>query len=85
MARFSLRMPTARFALGLIALISVSSSTALAQRTVKPVLHGEHWMAITGKPLAATAGALTFNCSSKKRSCSNSSACWRPWMRNSGG
>src|SRR5690606_8070660 len=24
------------------------------------VLHGEHWMAITGKPLAATAGALTF-------------------------
>ncbi|MCB1571041.1 MAG: gamma-glutamyltransferase, partial [Xanthomonadales bacterium] len=61
MARFSLRMPTARFALGLIALISVSSSTALAQRTVKPVLHGEHWMAITGKPLAATAGALTFN------------------------
>lgn len=28
--------------------------------TVKPVLHGRHWVAITGKPLAATAGALTF-------------------------
>ena len=31
-----------------------------AQRTVKPVLHGRHWVAITGKPLAATAGATTF-------------------------
>lgn len=26
----------------------------------KPPLHGRHWMAITGKPLAATAGAMTF-------------------------
>lgn len=33
---------------------------AEAQRTVKPVLHGKHWVAITGKPLAATAGATTF-------------------------
>ncbi|HJR08553.1 MAG TPA: gamma-glutamyltransferase [Pyrinomonadaceae bacterium] len=31
-----------------------------AQRTQKPALHGRHWMAITGKPLAATAGAITF-------------------------
>ncbi len=29
-------------------------------RTVKPVLHGQHWIAITGKPLAATAGARMF-------------------------
>jgi gamma-glutamyltranspeptidase/glutathione hydrolase len=29
-------------------------------RTVKPVLHGRHWVAITGKPLGATAGAATF-------------------------
>ena len=28
--------------------------------TNKPVLHGKHWVAITGKPLAATAGAMTF-------------------------
>jgi len=28
--------------------------------TVKPVLHGRHWVAITGKPLAATAGAMAF-------------------------
>ncbi|MGH7480833.1 MAG: gamma-glutamyltransferase, partial [Longimicrobiales bacterium] len=26
----------------------------------KPVLHGKHWVAITGKPLAATAGAMIF-------------------------
>jgi gamma-glutamyltranspeptidase/glutathione hydrolase len=32
-----------------------------AQRTVKPVLHGRHWVAITGKPLGATAGAMMFN------------------------
>jgi gamma-glutamyltranspeptidase/glutathione hydrolase len=31
-----------------------------AQRTQKPPLHGRHWMAITGKPLAATAGSLIF-------------------------
>jgi gamma-glutamyltranspeptidase/glutathione hydrolase len=29
-------------------------------RTQKPPLHGRHWMAITGKPLAATAGAMIF-------------------------
>ncbi|MFN2387522.1 MAG: gamma-glutamyltransferase family protein [Thermoanaerobaculia bacterium] len=28
--------------------------------TVKPVLHGKKWVAITGKPLAATAGAMIF-------------------------
>jgi gamma-glutamyltranspeptidase/glutathione hydrolase len=27
---------------------------------VKPVLHGAHWVAITGKPLGATAGAMIF-------------------------
>ena len=34
--------------------------SADAQRTEKPVLHGRHWIAITGKPLAATAGAMMF-------------------------
>lgn len=29
--------------------------------TQKPPLHGRHWMAVTGKPLAATAGAMIFN------------------------
>ena len=31
-----------------------------AQQTQKPVLHGKQWMAITGKPLAATAGSMVF-------------------------
>jgi gamma-glutamyltranspeptidase/glutathione hydrolase len=31
-----------------------------AQQTQKPPLHGKNWMAVTGKPLAATAGALIF-------------------------
>jgi gamma-glutamyltranspeptidase / glutathione hydrolase len=34
--------------------------TVSAQQTQKPVLHGKNWMAITGKPLAATAGAMIF-------------------------
>ncbi len=33
---------------------------AYAQQTQKPVLHGKNWMAITGKPLAASAGAQIF-------------------------
>jgi gamma-glutamyltranspeptidase / glutathione hydrolase len=36
------------------------SQFTYAQQTQKPVLHGKHWMAITGKPLAATAGAMMF-------------------------
>ena len=32
----------------------------LAQKTQKPPLHAAHWMAVTGKPLAATAGAMVF-------------------------
>jgi gamma-glutamyltranspeptidase / glutathione hydrolase len=31
-----------------------------AQQTEKPPLHAKHWLAITGKPLAATAGAAMF-------------------------
>lgn len=45
----------------LLALALATPSAAWAQmRTAKPVLHGRHWIAITGKPLAATAGAATF-------------------------
>lgn len=32
----------------------------MGQQTQKPVLHGRHWVAITGKPLGATAGAMMF-------------------------
>ena len=44
----------------LVILLLLFSGTH-AQRTVKPVLHGRHWMAITGKPLGATAGATIFS------------------------
>jgi gamma-glutamyltranspeptidase / glutathione hydrolase len=33
---------------------------SIAQQTQKPPLHGKNWMAITGKPLAATAGSMIF-------------------------
>ena len=44
------------------ALLAVAFSAGLAdaQRTQKPVLHGKDWIAITGKPLGATAGAMMF-------------------------
>ncbi|MGQ0646138.1 MAG: gamma-glutamyltransferase family protein [Gemmatimonadaceae bacterium] len=46
---------------GAIALcLCVVSGSALSQRTQKPPLHGRHWVAVTGKPLGATAGAMIF-------------------------
>lgn len=39
---------------------SAQTFNARTLRTQKPPLHGRHWMAITGKPLAATAGAAMF-------------------------
>lgn len=39
---------------------AVSLQAQRKERTEKPPLHGKHWMAITGKPLAATAGANIF-------------------------
>jgi gamma-glutamyltranspeptidase/glutathione hydrolase len=46
--------------IGLALAFLVPGRDAVAQRTAKPALHGRHWVAITGKPLAATAGATTF-------------------------
>ena len=43
-----------------IFLLSSLFFTSQAQQTQKPVLHGKNWMAITGKPLAATAGSMIF-------------------------
>ena len=41
-------------------LMAMVFSPAAAQDGSKPILHGKHWVAVTGKPLAATAGAMTF-------------------------
>ena len=38
----------------------VMPGPAAGQQTAKPILHGRHWVAITGKPLGATAGAMMF-------------------------
>lgn len=52
----------------LIFLLVLAISSAFGQSfnnlpvlTQKPPLHGRHWMAVTGKPLAATAGAMIFS------------------------
>ena len=43
-----------------LALVAMSLTDGYNQATQKPVLHAKHWMAITGKPLAATAGSSIF-------------------------
>lgn len=43
-----------------IGLSSASLSFGQAAKPSKPVLHGKHWVAITGKPLGASAGAQIF-------------------------
>ena len=42
-------------------LVSGQEFNNLPVNTQKPPLHGRHWMAITGKPLATTAGVMIFN------------------------
>jgi len=53
-----------RLARAVLAAVVVASLGALMDTgraaTYKPPLHGRHWMAITGKPLGATAGAMAF-------------------------
>src|SRR5580658_777425 len=44
----------------LICLVVSGGSAVMAQRTEKPPLHGNHWMVVTGRPLAAEAGAQIF-------------------------
>ncbi|MBL9168873.1 MAG: gamma-glutamyltransferase [Verrucomicrobiales bacterium] len=46
--------------LGCIAVCVQAAPPYLQSMTDKPILHGRHWMAITGKPAGATAGALMF-------------------------
>ena len=54
--------------MGAMRLLSLPLALALAalpgplhaQRTLKPQLHAKHWIAITGKPIAASAGAMMF-------------------------
>jgi len=52
--------PIMRMRLLAVPLVCLLPLTVAAQRTHKPPLHGQQWMAITGKPLGATAGAKIF-------------------------
>lgn len=40
--------------------LQIMPTEVFSQRTQKPVLYGKHWVAVTGKPIAATAGAMIF-------------------------
>jgi gamma-glutamyltranspeptidase / glutathione hydrolase len=40
--------------------VAVGLGLLLIAATQKPPLHGRHWVVVTGKPLAATAGAMIF-------------------------
>src|SRR5918993_1196820 len=52
-------MKTLNFAVMLSTALALVCAGAAA-KTVKPALHGQNWVAVTGKPLAATAGAAIF-------------------------
>ncbi|HSJ07239.1 MAG TPA: gamma-glutamyltransferase [Longimicrobiales bacterium] len=59
--RWMSRTDPAMAAVAALALVlALAPAHVHAQRTMKPVLHGSEWIAITGKPLAATAGAMIF-------------------------
>src|SRR3954467_10785374 len=53
--------PSSRFVLfALLTASLIMPNNITAQRTQKPTLYGRHWVAVTGKPIAATAGAMIF-------------------------
>jgi gamma-glutamyltranspeptidase/glutathione hydrolase len=47
-------------AAALVSIALFGAPSAVADKPHKPVLHGQHWVAITGKPLGAQAGAMIF-------------------------
>jgi gamma-glutamyltranspeptidase/glutathione hydrolase len=58
----ALTLITKLFFMRILSLLFVSLLTlsTMAQKTQKPPLHARNWMAITGKPLSANAGAMIF-------------------------
>ena len=59
MHRFRSLIPSVSIALTCIVFFGPAAAQE-PKSAIKPVLHGSHWMAIAGKPLSATAGALIF-------------------------
>ena len=52
------RRPALALAVAALGLLAAAQAAAL--ETTRPILKGKQWVAVTGKPLAATAGAMTF-------------------------
>jgi gamma-glutamyltranspeptidase / glutathione hydrolase len=59
-ALFRSGLGTALVALAALAIGGATPRAARAEKPHKPALHGQHWVAVTGKPLAAQAGAMMF-------------------------
>jgi gamma-glutamyltranspeptidase/glutathione hydrolase len=62
MARFmsAARRIGSHFLVACLCLFAASGAFAQIETTARPILQGKHWVAVTGKPLAAAAGAMTF-------------------------
>jgi len=59
-SRSALLSRAAGVAAALSLVVFVGAGAARADKPHKPVLHGQHWVAVTGKPLGAQAGAMIF-------------------------
>ncbi|MFU8877442.1 MAG: gamma-glutamyltransferase family protein, partial [Wenzhouxiangellaceae bacterium] len=53
--------PRMLLAAAIVAGLALPTAPVPAQETSRPMLPGKHWVAVTGKPLGATAGAMIFN------------------------
>jgi gamma-glutamyltranspeptidase/glutathione hydrolase len=60
MASRVIRRASSWLAVAAAAVVACAAQGQEERETRKAPLHGKHWVAITGKPLAATAGALIF-------------------------
>src|SRR5688500_10380208 len=58
--RSGLRLFSASLGLATLLALGCEPLSLKAQYTHKPILHGSHWVGVAGKPLAATAGSITF-------------------------
>src|SRR6516225_2235941 len=53
-------MSTRRNIAAVLVALAIPLSGAEQTRTQKPAIHARRWVAVTGKPIAATAGAMVF-------------------------
>jgi len=61
MSKFHARVSHSCSVLVCLGVLMALALDAVGQQTNKPVLMGKHWVAVTGKPLGATAGARIFH------------------------